>query len=410
VTLRKPSRSTRKSSRSANSSLLYIVTPPLAAGWFLRGQLRYMRDAGLDVTVITAPGPSLLETCHAEGATPIPIPMNREIAPLQDLVALWRLCRVMRRMRPVITNVGTPKAGLLGGLAAWLMRVPCRIYTLRTLRYETTSGVKRQVLLLCERLACACAHQIICVSESVRQQAVSMGIVQGERAMVLGSGSSHGVDTQRFAPSVDLLRRAAVLRQRLGFAPEDPVIGFVGRITRDKGIPELLEAFELLRPQFPGLRLLLVGDYEQGDPIPRASRQKIESDPYIVRSGFVTDTEVYYQAMNVLALPSRREGFPNVALEAHAACKPVVATRVTGVVDAVGKDGGGALVTVGDSTALADGLARLLKDSFLAKVMGEAGRARVVREFEQESVWQALLQQYHKLLEEKGLAAVGNLD
>jgi len=403
VTLRKSSKITRRPPGSANPSLLCMCTSPLTAEWFLRGQLQYMRNAGFDVTVVTAPGSGLTQMCDQEGATPIGVPMIREIAPWQDLVALWRLCWVMRRVRPVITNVGTPKAGFLGGIAACLTRVPCRIYTLRTLRFETTSGLRRQVLLLSERLACACAHEIVCVSESVRQKAVDMGIVEADRAIVLGSGSSHGVDTQRFAPSADLLRRAAVLRRRWGFAPEDPVIGFVGRITRDKGIPELLEAFDLLRPEFPGVRLLLVGDYEEGDPIPRASRQRIETDPCIVRSGFVTETEVYYQVMNILALPSHREGFPNVALEAYAACKPVVATRATGVVDAVREGGGDVLAPIGDSAALANGLARLLKDPSLAKEMGEAGRTRVNREFEQESVWQALLQQYLRLLEEQGL-------
>lgn len=363
-----------------------------------------MRDAGFDVIVVTAPGPGLLEECDLEGATPIGVPMVREIAPLQDLLSLWRLWRVMRRVRPDIANVGMPKAGLLGGIAAWLTRVPCRIYTQHALRYETTRGLKRRVLLLTERLACLCAHRVICVSKSLRQKVVEMGVVSADRATVLAFGSANGVDIRRFAPSAELLKRASFLRHQLDFGVKDPVIGFVGRITRDKGIPELLAAFDRLRPELSGLRLLLVGDYEDGDPIAPALRQRIEMDPYVVRTGFVRDPEVYYKVMNVLALPSYREGFSSVVLQAAAAGIPVVATRATGLVDAVVDGVTGFLVPTGDSAALASYLSRLIREPHLANKMGEAGRARAVREFDQELVWQAFLQEYLRLLRQKGLS------
>jgi glycosyltransferase involved in cell wall biosynthesis len=382
--------------------LLLVNTPPLFAQWFLRGQLQYMRDAGFEVTVVTAPGPGLLETCHPEGATPIGVPIVREISLLKDLLSLWRLCSVMRRVRPVISNVGTPKAGLLGGIAAWLTCVPCRIYTMHTLRFETTRGLKRRVLLLTERLACSLAHRVICDSESLRQRAVEMGIVSADRATALASGSANGVNTKLFAPSADLLRKASLLRHQLGFGVNDPILGFVGRITRDKGIPELLAAFDNLRQEFPELQLLLVGDYEDGDPIAPALRHRIETDLHIVRTGFVRNPEVYYQMMNVLALPSYREGFGNAVLEASAIGRPVVATRATGLIDAVVDGITGFLVPIGDSTALAGSVSRLIKEPHLANRMGEAGRARAVREFAQESVWQALLHEYLSLLRQKG--------
>lgn len=390
--------------------VVYAGTSPLSAQWFMKGQLRYLREAGFDVTVVTAPGPGLDEARELEGVNAVGVSMSRKIALWQDLGSLWRMWRTLRRLCPDMTNVGTPKAGLLGGLAAWLNRVPCRVYTLHGLRLETTTGIQRQTLWLCERIACACAHQVFSVSESLRQEAVAMRIVEPERIKVLASGSCNGVDVARFAPSDNLLRRAALLRNRYGIPQETPVLGFVGRLTRDKGIPELIRAYDILRPGFPDLRLLLVGDFEDGDPVPGDLRRRIETDVNILHVGFVRDIEVYYQVMSVLALPTYREGLPNAILEAHAACKPVVATRATGVVDAVVDGVTGLLVPIGDSEALAAGCSRLLKDPKLADAMGRAGCARVMSEFRQEAIWEALSQEYLRLLQEKALPlpATGN--
>jgi glycosyltransferase involved in cell wall biosynthesis len=368
----------------------------------MKGQLRHLRDAGFDVTVVTSPGPALDRVRSGEGVNAIAVPMIREIASRRDALSLLRFWRVMRRVRPILTNVSTPKAGLLGGIAAWLSRVPCRVYTLRGLRCETTSGLKRQLLWLSERIACSCAHRVLCVSESLRRKALELRIVNADRALVLGPGSSHGVDVDRFGASPELSRRASLLRQRSAIPPGAPVLGFVGRLTRDKGIPELLDAYDYLLSAFPDLRLLLVGDYEEGDPIDPLLRNRIETDPKIIRSGFVEEIEAYYQVIDVLVLPTYREGFPNVILEAHAAGKPVVATRATGVVDAVIDSVTGILVPIGDSEELAKAVAMVLKDEALAARLGNAGRARVLREFRQELIWDALLEEYRALLRTKG--------
>jgi glycosyltransferase involved in cell wall biosynthesis len=180
-------------------------------------------------------------------------------------------------------------------------------------------------------------------------------------------------------------------------------VGFVGRLTRDKGIPELLDAYDRLRPEFPDVWLLLVGGYEDGDPLDPLLRKRIEIEPNILRSGFVERVEAYYQVMNVLVLPTYREGFGNVILEAHAAGKPVVATRATGVVDAVVDTVTGILVPVGDAQGLANALSFVLKDKALAARMGNAGRERVLSEFRQELIWEALLEEYRTILRNKGL-------
>jgi glycosyltransferase involved in cell wall biosynthesis len=369
----------------------------------MRGQLASLREAGFDVMVITSPGEELDDAQQSEGVETFGLRMAREISPWKDLVSLWHFYRILSRTRPVITNVGTPKAGLLGGVAACLSGVPCRFYTLRGLRCETTSGVKFRVLRLTERVACKCAHRVLCVSQSLRRKVIELGIVDPQRAVVLASGSSNGVDAERFTPNHARLTEAANIRQEFNIPPEAPIVGFVSRLTRDKGIVELVQAFLQLSESYPSIRLLLVGDFEDGDPVPAEIRQEIENNGRILRTGSVRDAAPYYHLMDVLALPSYREGFPNSVLEAHAAGKPVVVTRATGAIDSVDDGVDGFLVPMGDADALAAALMRLLKNKALAERMGRAGREKVVREFRQESVWSALEANYLDLLRAKGL-------
>jgi len=391
--------------------LIAVVNSSIAVG-FLQGQLQYLRDRGFDVTVISPGGNRLDQMARIEGVRTIEVPMARQISPLRDLVSLWRLWRIMRALRPTVTNVGTPKAGLLGGLAAWLNRVPCRFYTLRGLRFETTNGLKRRLLIYAERLACRLAHRVICVSKTVREMAIASGLTSWEKTVVFGCGGSNGVDASRFAPTPERIRRAAELRRELGIPPSAPVVGFVGRLTRDKGVPELAEAFLRLRTQFPDLRLLLLGRFECEDPLPAATRRGLETHPQVVLVGHqhrdgkpplagqpqedwpVEDAAPYYSLMDVFVLPSHREGLPNVILEAQAACKPVGAARATGIVDAVADEETGLLFPVGDAEALTGAVARLLSDKALARKLACAGHERVKREFRQEQIWEALYQEY----------------
>lgn len=397
--------------------LLNVVTSPLMAGK-LPGQLQYLHERGFDVTIISPGGQGLDHMARIEGVRTVEMPMARQIALLRDVASLWRLSRFMRALRPTITNVGTPKAGLLGGLAAWLNRVPCRVYTLRGLRFETTEGLKRLLLINADRLACFLAHRVICVSHSLREKAIDTGLTSREKTVVFGSGSSNGVDVRRFMPTPDMMRQAGELRRELGIPAPAPVLGYVGRLTRDKGIPELVEAFLLLGNQFPDLRLLLVGRFEDEDPLPVETRRHLETNVNVILAGHsqkrngerqdwpVEDAAPYYALMNVFVLPSHREGLPNVVLEAQAAGKSVVAARATGVLDAVIDGETGLLFPVGDVAALMDAVARLLQDKDLAHELSRAGQIRVQREFRQEQIWEALHQEYLGLLQTRNLLSL----
>ncbi|WP_158679946.1 sugar transferase [Deinococcus sp. NW-56] len=362
---------------------------------FLRGQVRLLAQRGWRVGVSSDPTtPGQLETfAHQEQAEALPVPMHREISPRDDLKSLMTMYRTLRRFRPAVTNVGTPKAGLLGGLAAVAARVPVRVYTLHGLRLETARGASRQMLLLTERIALACAHRVVCVSPSLRERVHELGLAPVHKTLVLGEGSVNGVRL----PSTPDPSVTEQFRQSLGLGTGQPVLGFVGRFTRDKGIPELIEAFGQVRARFPSAVLLLIGDYEAGDPVEPRVREAIETIPGIIRTGFVPDVYPYYPLMTLLILPTHREGFPTVALEAAAFGLPVVTTDATGARDAVQQGVTGWQVPVGDVQALATALSEALADPLEARRRGEAGRRRVEAHFRPEDVQQRWAELYDDL-------------
>ena len=374
--------------------MLIVVNSAIALG-FLQGQLEYFQNKGFHVTVL-CPGRrnGEWEVARPDGIPIIEVPMERGIAPWRDLQSLWHLWRIMRRLRPTVTNVGTPKAGLLGGLAAWLNRVPCRYYTLHGLRFETTNGLRRKILVYAERLACQFAHRVVCVSHSVREKAIAWGVTSRKRSVVFGSGSCNGVDISRFAATPVMTRQAAGLRRRLGIPQQAPVILFVGRLTTDKGIPELMDAFLRLGKQLPDVRLVLAGCFEDEDPLPAYARICIETHSRVIFAGAVHDTAPYYAMADVVVLPSHREGLPTVVLEAQATGKPVIGASATGIVDVIRDGETGLLFPVGDASALANAMARLITDKPLATRLGITGQEQVWREFRQEQIWESLYRGY----------------
>lgn len=390
--------------RATAASLWIGVTHGLSARLLLRGQLKYLHEKGFEVTVVGSPGSDLETAAEREGVRALEVDMRREISPWRDLRALIRLILLLRAERPQIVCAGTPKAGLLLMLAAKLTSVPVRIYLLRGLRLETASGLRRAILRATERLAAACSGTVICVSRSLRERYLDLGLTAPSKARVLGSGSSNGVDLERFedvagAPSNE---RAHHESERENDAK---VVGFVGRLTRDKGITDLIQAYDIVRAQISDARLLLVGGFEDGDPVEPATVRRIESDEGIIAMGEVTEPERYYQAMDLLAFPSYREGLPNAPLEAAASGRPTVGYRVTGTVDAVVDGVTGELVEAGDTDALAGAIINYLNDPARTARDGAAARQRAATEFHRERVWRLWRDEYARQLTAAGLAA-----
>lgn len=385
---------------AARPTIVVGVTNPQTC-LVLTGRLQVLREAGFRVVLVSSPGKLLDSTAAYEGVEAVAIPIQRQIAPLADLVSLARLFRLLYRLKPQIVEFSTPKAGLLGSIAAWLCGVPCRVYLLRGLKLETAAGWKRRILWAAERVAAACVHRVLCNSESLRTRAFALRLAPAGKLHLLGAGSSNGVDVRRFSPG------PGSQRAKLGLAPDAPVIGFVGRLTRDKGLPELIDAFEVIGVIEPRARLLLVGWFDAAeDSLGPDLRARIQRHPRILMTGFVPDTADYYRVMDVMVLPTWREGFPNSVLEAAATGIPVITTRTTGSCDSVLPEVTGLLVPPGIPEAIIEAVFKLLKNPERRRRMGRAARAWVCENFADEHVHAMLVDYYRGMLNgADGLAA-----
>jgi glycosyltransferase involved in cell wall biosynthesis len=387
-------------------TLVHVTTIPLSLR-FVAGQAAYMKTKGFESHAVSSPGASLIEFAAEEAVTVHAVPMARRITPFRDLVALFRLWRLFRRLRPHIVHAHTPKGGLLGMIAARFARVPVRIYHMHGLPFITATGLTRRILMITEALSCLMASQVLCVSHSVRSMAVDLQLSPSKKIHVLLKGSCNGIDAEtafnpnRLNPSVRNDTRC-----RYGIPLGATVIGFVGRLARAKGLLELSDAWKILRNGDPGLHLLLIGPEEPGDPPPSEILERLREDPRVHLLGENWDTPPLYSAMDILVLPTHREGFPIVLLEAAAMALPIVATRVTGCLDAVQDGVTGTLVPAYDPEALAAALQRYIRDPALRRDQGAAARAWVLHDFSGRAMHEAIYHKYLSWLAEQGLGAL----
>lgn len=398
-----PSRE-RNPAAQATIPLVHVINAPFSLH-FVAGQVGFMAERRFAISVITSPGEHLETFGEREGVAMYALEMPRRITPVRDLITLGRMYRRLRRIRPTIVHAHTPKGGLLGMIAAWLARVPVRIYHIRGLPFVTATGMQRALLHATERIACGLADCVLCVSHSVREVAIAEGICDASRVHVLLGGSGNGVDAVgRFNPERWTHTRDEV-RQRYVIPPDAVVIGFVGRLVGDKGLAQLVESWKMLREEDLRLHLLVIGDFEPRDPVPPEAEAVLRSDPRIHLTGWERNTPPYYAAMDIFVLPSHREGFSNVLLEASSMGLAITTTRIPGCIDAVDDGVTGTLVAARDVSALTDAIRLYARDAGLRERHGRAAREKVLRQFRREAIWEALYIEYHRLMRERGCLA-----
>lgn len=364
--------------------LCVMVTSPMTATTFLNGYLDFLKRDGWDVTLVCSNGPGVAELARRSGIAFEPLAMEREPAPLKDIRALVGAIGILRKVRPDVLVYATPKASLLGSIAGTLAGVPRRVYELWGLRLETASGLARRVFWMLEALTMRLSNIVIANSRSMAARAGELRLNGRKSVQVLGAGSSHGVDTSRFdrvasIASIDSGSSATLTD------PDAPVVGFVGRVHPDKGIDTLVQALHLCADRGLNAQLLVVGGGEGAWVGP-----EIRGEGSVIRihsTGFTDDVRPMLNVMDVLVLPSRREGFPNVVLEAAAMEIPAIVSNATGCVDSVSDGETGIVVPVDDASALATAIQDLLLDSPRRRQMGRAARRRVLDDFQPEEIW-----------------------
>lgn len=351
-----------------------------------------LSHAGWDVHLVSNPGKQAQVMTH-ENLTFHAISMARKPSLAGDLRSLFLWFRLLKKLNPTIVSIGTPKAALLGIFAAWALRVPRRVYVLRGLRLETTSGPSRWLFHQLERVTAGCATHVLSVSHSLAAKYAELGLCSATKITVLGHGSSHGVDIERF--SAKPREKIEAERERLGLAPGVPVLGFVGRFSRDKGAQAILATRKKLLENSIDNELLILGRVEDSSQI--IEELNAQGRP-VKHLGEVSNVEDFYPLMTVLLLPTKREGFPNVVLEAGAAGVPAVATSVTGAVDSILHNETGFLVELGSDEGFANTVQRLLNDTRNLARLGEAAKTRASQHFEEKKVCSTFATYYMNLI------------
>ena len=369
----------------------FVVSSPMTIQAFLQDQLRAMSALYKMSVVANAPDGAFLKKLNIR-ARFMGVALERKVCLLADLQALNGLFLFFLRERFQVVHSITPKAGLLGMGAAFFARVPVRVHTFTGQVWATKSGVARALLRFLDKLIAGFATHVLVDSHSQRKFLVENGVVSQKKSCVLGDGSISGVNTLRFRPNPQARR---TFRKKNKIPDEDIVFVYVGRLKRDKGIPELLAAFEKIAKTNSSMWLLLVGpDEENLGRLIQASPAMMK----IIKVGHTSSPESYMAAANIFVLPSHREGFGSSVIEAGACGIPAVASRIYGLTDAVVHGRTGLLVTRGDVGELARAMERLGKDRKLQLRMGRAAQRRVKARFDQKKITEALLQFYGKIL------------
>lgn len=375
--------------------IIRASTIPLSLNVFCRGLLSHL-SAEYDVVAVSSPGSDLDELARREGVRAVAVPMERRIAPLADLRSLRRLWRLFRREKPAMVHSLTPKAGLLCMMAARLAGVPVRVHTFTGLVFPTATGLKKRLLMLTDRITCACATHIVPEGRGVMDDLRRHRITR--RPMrVLGHGNVRGIDLDHYRRTPGIEAQAAAMRASLGIARHHVVLVFVGRMVADKGVAELVEAFNAIDD--PRLHLLLVGPPEADvDPLDEATIRTITSHPRIHAVGAQPDVRPYLAAADVSVLPSYREGFPNVVIESGAMELPCIVTDINGSREIIEHGSNGLIVPPRDAAALKQAIAQLNDDDGLRARLAARGRPMVAERFEQGYVWNCLTDFYHEIL------------
>lgn len=376
-----------------NKKIIRAVTVPQSLG-FCREVMIKMRAMGYEMIAVTSPGLDLDELREKEGFHCVEVPMERHISIVRDIKSLIRMIGVFRKEKPQVVHSMTPKAGMICMVAAWLTRVPVRIHTFTGLLWPTATGLKRRILMMTDWLTCACATHVIPEGQGVLNDLKNGGITK-KPMKVLGYGNVRGVDMEFWNEKNADADKMEHIKDTDKFT-----FLFVGRIVRDKGINELVEAFMRVR-EGRNVRLLLVGQYEDNlDPVSEETRMRIEKCEDIVYAGpqYGRDLLAYYAVSDSFVFPSYREGFPNTVLEAGAMGLPSIVTDINGSREII-KDGkNGMIIPPKSVETLAEAMLRMVEDKTMRKQMAENAREMIVSRFEKNFVQKCQIEFYKEVM------------
>lgn len=383
--------------------LLRISTVPHSLNLLLNGQLNYMSTRGFKVYAASNYDDSVNELLKREKVEHFTLPLTRTLNPLKDLWALYKTVQLIRKLKPEIVHTHSPKAGIVGILAAWICRVPVRLHTVAGLPLVETQGVKKKVLVFVERVAYACSHYVLSNSIKLRDYILSEIYSRKDKVVIIGKGSSNGIDLNYFNESAVTDIVLNKIKNDIGVGEADQVLCFVGRLAYYKGVNELISAFVKLKDRnTQPLKLLLVGPFEDLNPLEPDTLREIENNDSIISVGHQNDIRPYLLLSDIFVFPSYREGFPQSLMQAAAMGLPCVATDINGCNEIIEDGHSGLLIKPKDAEAIFEKVQLLLENDVLRATLAKNAFENMVKNYEQQTFWNLMADFYKTCIHAKG--------
>ncbi len=377
--------------------IIRITTVPVSLKVLLKDQLKFM-SAYFDVIAISSPEKELKEVEKNEKIKVIPLKLTRKITPLTDFISLIKLIRILKKERPNIVHTHTPTAGIIGMAASYFAQIPVRMHTVAGLPLTVATGFKRKLLVFIEKLTYACATNVYPNSKNLRNFISENKFCKKEKLKIIGKGSSNGIDTDYFKITEKIKKESEKIKKELKIPKNAFIYLFVGRIVKDKGINELINAFKKIK-QKKDAYLILVGNYENNlNPVKKDLLNEIKNNENIVEAGYQTDVRPFFAMADVFVFPSYREGFPNVVMQAGAMEIPAIVSNINGCNEII-KDGkNGIIISVKNEKALYLAMNKIYTDTELRKKLKNNCRTNIIKNYERKYIWKELKNEYNNLL------------
>jgi len=373
--------------------MIIIVTVPVVLETWLKGQPKFL-SRYYDVEIITSNASNIKDIEKYEGVNIKLVDFNRDINVFKDLKILIQLLFYFLKVKPTFVYTLTPKAGLLGMLASWMAQVPYRVHNVVGLPLLEATGNRKILLEATEKITYFCSTNLYCNSKVLRNV---VSVLSKKKVDVIANGSVNGVDTKLFQDTFSDNKKNE-LRKSLGFEKNNFIITYVGRIVNDKGINELIEAFQVLSNNFEDVKLLLIGDYiNEHDSISKESIELLKNNKAITHLEFQEDVGKYFSISSLFVLPSYREGLPNVLIEAGSYGLPLIATDINGCNEVIEHNLNGLLIEKKNSRALLEAIERFILDSEFYAYVKVNVRKSIVEKYDQTYFWCELRKEFKQI-------------
>ncbi len=371
----------------------------MALRYLLPGQMQFMKQNGFDVLMISADGSELNEVITNEGCRHIVVPMTRKITPLQDLKCLLQLIRIFKKEKPDIVHSHTPKAGLLGMLAAKYCGIKIRIHTVAGMPLMVEKGFKLKLLRFIEKLTYWAAKEVWPNSNSLYRYIETHAFTEVKKLRIIGKGSTNGINISRFNKNVLDQNVIQQVKTSIQYDDRFTYLLCIGRLVADKGIVELVNVYTAIQKQHPQLKLIVVGDFENSlDPLPEATLQQIQKHPGIIHIQWTQQVEYFMDMAHLFVFPSHREGFPNVLLQAGAMQLPIICSRIPGNIDIVTHQQTGLIFEITNEAMMQQQIEYALTHRQQMTEMAAQLQQIVTADYRRENIWQNILATYNSLL------------